>query len=94
MFLRCFQAEGSARRKVLKRSILGFHDKEGEDQCVWIRVRDGERDFIHPFNKCLLGAVLSWTLLCTGDTEGAKQAPNPLPLLDLNPTGEDRQSAK
>lgn len=57
MFLKVFPGI-STNRKVL-RSILGFHDKE--DQCVWIRVRDGER-VCYPFNKYLLGAVLSQTL--------------------------------
>lgn len=73
---------------------MDFMNKEGEDQCVWIRVRDGERDCIYPFNKYLLGAVLSRTLFeALGILKGTKEAPNPLPLLDLNPTGEDRQLA-
>lgn len=64
IFGRSFQAEGSANTKVLRRSILGFHDKEGEDQCVWITVSDGKRDFIHPFNKYNTYWVptISWTV--------------------------------
>lgn len=50
------------------RNILGFHDKE-EDQCVWIRVRDGERVYLS-IQQIFIGcSSVPDTLLGTGDTE-------------------------
>lgn len=51
------------------RSILGFHDKEGEDQCVWIRVRDGERVYLSIQQIFIACGSVPDTLLGTGDTE-------------------------
>lgn len=47
--------------------MLGLDDKEGEDQCVWIRVSDGARGFIPSSNRYLLGA---YSILGIGNTKG------------------------
>lgn len=50
-----------------REGVLALHDKEGEDQCVWIRVKDGARSFILSSNRYFLGA---YSILGTGNTKG------------------------
>lgn len=65
--------------------MLGLYDKEGEDQCVWIRVSAGARGFIPLFNSYVLGA---YSILGTGNTKGLNILCLCLVYIPLRKTGK------